>query len=172
MFGLLQLTVRCSDIPIDELADAAREIQEDFRKYRPWHRNVRCQIDGTSLILRAQNDFDEDGEILADELAACLKEQVSAFGSIEVLAVEPMPDPPSGVALAVPRASAPMQEAMRRNPYAGRGESPRPLSRYPKGKRQAGRLRRLAGEYRILQPDRLVAVCDHGRIRAAQHGAQ
>lgn len=107
MFGLLQVTVRCSDIPLDELADAVREVQEDFRKYRPWHRNVRCDADGTALILRAQNDFDEDGDVLCDELAACLREQVSAFGPIEVLAVEPLPDPPSAAAMAVPRPERP-----------------------------------------------------------------
>jgi hypothetical protein len=101
MFGLLQLTVRCSDIPVDELADAARAVETDFRKYRPWHQNVRCQIDGTFLILRAQNDFDEDGEALCDDVRTSLKECVSTFGSIQVVAIEPLPDPPLAGALAV-----------------------------------------------------------------------
>ena len=103
MFDLLQLTVRCTDIPVDEIADVARAVETDFRKYRPWHQNVRCQVDGTFLVLRAQNDFDDDGEALCEELRSCLKEYSSTFGSIEVVAIEPLTDPPLGNALVVPR---------------------------------------------------------------------
>ena len=103
MFNLLQLTVRCTDIPVDEIPNVARAVETDFRKYRPWHQNVRCQVDGIFLVLRAQNDLDDDGEALCEEFRSCLKEYASTFGSIEVVAIEPLTDPPLGDALVVPR---------------------------------------------------------------------
>jgi hypothetical protein len=91
MFDLLQVTIRCTDIPLDELAEAARAVEHEFRKFCPWHQSVRCWVEGTHLFLRAQNDFDADGEAICEDLRSCLKNSVSALGRIEVVAVKPLP---------------------------------------------------------------------------------
>jgi len=106
MFDLFQVTVRCADIPLDELTEAAKMAEFEFRHFCPWHRNVRCWVDGCHLVLRAQSDFDVDGEALCDDLRCCLRDAVSTHGSIEVLSVEPLPDPPISGVLRVPWLSA------------------------------------------------------------------
>ena len=110
MFDLYQVTVRCADIPYDELAEAAEMVETEFRHYCPWHRNVRCWIDGVYLIVRGQSDFDADGEALSEDLRCCLRDTVSSYGRIDVMSVEPLPDPPLSGALRPP------------DPVPGRGE--------------------------------------------------
>jgi hypothetical protein len=98
MFDLYQVTVRCADIPLNELAKAAETVEAEFRYYCPWHRNVRCWIEGVHLIVRGQSEFDADGDALADDLRCCLRDAVSSYGEIDIVSVEPLPDPPlSGV---------------------------------------------------------------------------
>ena len=67
---------------------AARDITEEFT-HRPWHHNVRCEWDGSRLLLHAENDFDLNGLALMDEfsdaIAAYIREPLE--GGIEVLSV-------------------------------------------------------------------------------------
>lgn len=98
MFDLFQVTVRCSGIPLDELSKTAKSVDLDFRKFCPWHRNSRCWVKEAQLMLRAQNDFDAEGEALCEDLRASLQGIASSFGKIEVVAVEPLPDPSLGAA--------------------------------------------------------------------------
>jgi hypothetical protein len=102
MFDLFQVTVRCTDIPLDELAEAAKMVELEFRHFCPWHRNARCWVEGPDLVLRAQSDFDADGEALCDDLRCCLRDAVSTHGRIEVVSVEPLPNPPISGVLRVP----------------------------------------------------------------------
>jgi hypothetical protein len=89
MFDLVQVTIRCSDIPAGEIAAAAHAVELDFQKYRPWHENVESWVENGDLIVRAQNDFDEEGDALCAELQSCLADHVSRFGKIAVVAVQP-----------------------------------------------------------------------------------
>jgi hypothetical protein len=102
MFDLFQVTVRCTDIPLNELAEAAKTVEFEFRHFCPWHRHMRCWAEGANLVVRAWNDFDADGEALCEDLRSCLGDAVSAHGRIEVVSVEPLPDPPISGALRVP----------------------------------------------------------------------
>lgn len=67
---------------------AAREISEEFA-HRPWHQNVRCEWDGSRLVLHAENDFDSNGLALMDEfsdaIAAVISEPLE--GDIEIVSV-------------------------------------------------------------------------------------
>jgi hypothetical protein len=102
MFDRLQLTVRCDGIPPNELVAAANGVEFDFRKHRPWHQKARCWPDERSLLLSVHNDFDEDGSVVCEDFRSALRELVSEFGPISVVAIEPMPDPPNGARLPVP----------------------------------------------------------------------
>jgi hypothetical protein len=102
MFDLYQVTVRCADIPFDELPKPAEAVALEFRHFCPWHRNVRCWIDGVHLIVRGQSDFDADGEALAEDLRCCLRDRASTHGRIEIASIEPLPDPPVSGALRPP----------------------------------------------------------------------
>jgi hypothetical protein len=102
MFGLLRVTARCDGVPSGELLAAANGIEFDFRRYRPWHQNVRCWPEDGSLVVVALTDFDEDGTALCDDLRSALHELVSEFGPITVVAVEPVPDPSNDARLPIP----------------------------------------------------------------------
>ena len=102
MFGLLRVTARCDGVPSGELLAAANGIEFDFRRYRPWHRNVRCWPEDESLVVVALTDFDEDGTALCDDLRSALHDLVSAFGTISVVAIEPVPDPSADARLPIP----------------------------------------------------------------------
>ena len=110
MFDLYQVTVRCADIPFDELPKPAEAVALEFRHFCPWHRNVRCWIDGVHLIVRGQSDFDADGEALAEDLRCCLRDTVSTYGEIDIVSVLLLPDPPHSGALRPP------------DPFARRGD--------------------------------------------------
>ena len=64
----------CDGVPLNEGAQAAVEIAEQF-KDRTWHHNVACKWDGRSLILQEENDFDDKGLALIDEFS----DLISAF---------------------------------------------------------------------------------------------
>ena len=36
---------------------------------RPWQKIADCRWDGSMLVLVADNDYDDDGEVLADEFS-------------------------------------------------------------------------------------------------------
>lgn len=69
------------------------DVAEEFT-HRQWHQNVRCTWTGDILLLVADNDFDSDGEALADEfsdaVAACT---TATFGyRIRIDGVVKLPD--------------------------------------------------------------------------------
>jgi hypothetical protein len=80
-----QITLGC----IGKEPVCARDIVEEFT-HRPWHENVTCSWDGGTLILQAENDYDEKGLALLDEfsdaIAACIKVPQNT-GTIRVLQI-------------------------------------------------------------------------------------
>jgi len=69
---MYRIVLTCSGVPIDEGAEAASDITNEFGVHRAWHKNVSCQRDGAQLILQAENDFDSQGLALQDEFSDCL----------------------------------------------------------------------------------------------------
>src|SRR4051812_45703912 len=85
---MYRIVLACKGVPTNVGAIAARDITEEFT-HRPWHQNVRCEWDGSRLMLQAENDFDSHGLALLDEFS----DAISAFvadgfdGGIEVVSV-------------------------------------------------------------------------------------
>jgi hypothetical protein len=88
---MYRIVLACKGVPADVGAVAARDITEEFT-HRPWHQNVRCEWDGSRLILQADNGFDSKGLALLDEFS----DAISAFitdgfdGDIDVVSVSPL----------------------------------------------------------------------------------
>ena len=73
--------VSCKGLSHDEGAPAPEDILEEF-VHRPWHKNVRCEWDGVSLWLEAENDFDANGMALLDEFSDAVVACINARGTI------------------------------------------------------------------------------------------
>ena len=56
-------------------------------------RNVRCEWDGSRLILQADNDFDSKGLALLDEFSDAISASIEdGFdGAMDVLSITPLP---------------------------------------------------------------------------------
>jgi hypothetical protein len=67
----------CDGVPASAGPQGAIDIAEEFT-HRPWHQNVTCSWDGQSLILKAENDYDDKGLALLDEFSdavtACISD--------------------------------------------------------------------------------------------------
>jgi hypothetical protein len=67
---------------------AARDITEEFNR-RPWHSNVRCEWDGSRIVLQADNDFDSEGLAIlgefSDAISACIKNPIGS--DIKIISV-------------------------------------------------------------------------------------
>jgi hypothetical protein len=85
---MYRIVLACSGVPADVGAVAARDIIEEFMR-RPWHQNVRCDWDGSRLILQAENDFDSNGLALLDEFSDAISASIadSFDGGIDVVSV-------------------------------------------------------------------------------------
>ena len=85
---MYRITLASNCVKADTGEAAARDITEEFT-HRPWHQNVRCEWDGSRLLLHAENDYDSNGLALMDEfsdaISACIDEPLE--GNIEVLSV-------------------------------------------------------------------------------------
>jgi hypothetical protein len=85
---MYRIIIACGGVPQQDAVDAARDITEEFA-HRPWHRNVRCDWDGSRLMIQAENDFDSDGQALCDEfsdaISACIK--AGFDGDVEIVSV-------------------------------------------------------------------------------------
>lgn len=72
---MFRIALICEGLPPELGPQAAIDVAEEF-DHRPWHRNLRCTWTGNVLVLVAENDFDSDGEALADEfsdaVSACI----------------------------------------------------------------------------------------------------
>lgn len=70
----------------------AIDIAEEFT-HRPWYQGVRCEWDGSSLVLQVVTDYDEKGKALIDEfsdaISACIAEPFD--GDIEVRSITRLP---------------------------------------------------------------------------------
>ena len=93
------ITLTCSGIPAEEGAQAANDITEEFA-HRPWHQNVRCEWDGSLLILYAENDYDPDGKALIDEFSDAIYANITepGGGGIEIRSIVTVPQIGSGLA--------------------------------------------------------------------------
>ena len=89
---MYRVVLACKGVPASVGAVAARDITEEFT-HRPWHRNVRCEWDGSRLILQADNDFDSNGLALRDEFSDAIAASIAdGFdGGIDVVSVSPLP---------------------------------------------------------------------------------
>ena len=85
---MYRIVLACIGVRAEDAGAAARDITEEFN-HRPWHQNVRCEWDGSRLVLDAENDYDSDGRALVDEfsdaISACIKEGFD--GNIEVVSI-------------------------------------------------------------------------------------
>jgi len=90
---MYRIVLACKGVPTDVGAVAARDITEEFT-HRPWHKNARCEWDGSRLFLQADNDFDSNGLALMDEfsdaIAACIADGFD--GGIDVVSVSAVAD--------------------------------------------------------------------------------
>jgi len=94
---MYRIVLACKGVHANVGAVAARDITEEFT-HRPWHQNVRCEWDGSRLMLLAENDFDSDGLALLDEFSDAISASIAdGFnGGIEVVSVSHLPtDAPS-----------------------------------------------------------------------------
>lgn len=84
-----RIVLACTGVPPNLGEQGAADIAEEF-SHRQWHQDVRCDWDGSSLILQAVNDYDEDGKALADEfsdtIAACIAD--GFYGEISLRSIE------------------------------------------------------------------------------------
>jgi hypothetical protein len=78
---MFKVRVSCRGLLHEEAVSAPKDVLEEF-SHRPWHTNVRCEWDGGSLWLEAQNDYDADGLALLDEFSDAVVACVSASGTI------------------------------------------------------------------------------------------
>ena len=65
---MYRIILVCEGVPPHAGASAARDITEEFT-HRPWHKDVSCVWDGSTLVLQADNDFDSKGLALLDEFS-------------------------------------------------------------------------------------------------------
>ncbi len=82
------VALSCDNVPVNAGPQAAIDIKAEFTK-RPWHTNVECEWDGTSMVLFAESDHDPQGLALLDEfsdvISACISDGFD--GQIRVLSV-------------------------------------------------------------------------------------
>ena len=90
---MFHILLECNGIPVEAGAQAAADIEEEFT-HRPWHRNVRCDWDGSRLRLQASNDFDANGLALLDEfsdaICACIVD--AQYYDLRVVEIQPLAD--------------------------------------------------------------------------------
>ena len=71
---MFRVSVVCEGIAQADWPAAVSDVKHEFAS-RPWHQVLDCRWEGVMLVLVADNDFDLDGEALADEfsdtVAAC-----------------------------------------------------------------------------------------------------
>ena len=65
---MFRVSVSCEGIVRADWPDAVADVKQEFES-RPWHQIVDCRWEGIALLLVADNDYDNDGEALADEFS-------------------------------------------------------------------------------------------------------
>ena len=90
---MYRIILACSGIPANEGLSGAECIREEFT-HRPWHTNVKCDWNGSHLILQADNDYDSNGRALMDEFSDAISACISnpGEGTIEIVSVTALPN--------------------------------------------------------------------------------
>ena len=65
---MFRVTVKFERIARDVWPKALEDVRTEFRD-RPWHRIVDVRWAGNTLLVIAENDYDSDGEALANEFS-------------------------------------------------------------------------------------------------------
>ena len=92
---MYRVTVKCERIPCASWPEALEDVRDEF-KYRPWHAVQDVYWSHEALFLVAVNDYDQDGEALADEFS----DTVAAYAPgtqgyrVSVISVELVDDAP------------------------------------------------------------------------------
>jgi hypothetical protein len=85
---MYRIVLACSGIPASVGPSGADAIKEEFT-HRPWHTNVKCEWNGSQLILQADNDYDSNGRAMMDEfseaISACIAD--AGDGGIQLVSV-------------------------------------------------------------------------------------
>jgi hypothetical protein len=93
---MYRIVLACKGVPAHAGVTGARDITEEFT-HRPWHQNVRCEWDGSQLILQADNDFDSNGLALLDEfsaaISACIRDGFD--GGVDIVSIRCLPSEPN-----------------------------------------------------------------------------
>jgi hypothetical protein len=86
---LYRIILACKGVPVHAGARAARDITEEFN-HRRWHQKVRCEWDGSRLVLQVENDFDSTGLAVLDEFSDAISASIEGGfdGDIEVVSVD------------------------------------------------------------------------------------
>jgi hypothetical protein len=91
---VFRVTVSCEGIAPDAWPDAYEDVRAEFAE-RSWHRVVDVRWSEDALVLVAENDYDDDGEALADEFSDTVA--AYAFGTpgirIRIVSVETVGGP-------------------------------------------------------------------------------
>ena len=92
---MYRITVICERIPSASWPDALEDVRNEF-KCRPWHCVQDVHWSQDTLFLVAVNDYDEDGEALADEFSDIVAANApGALGyRVSVISVELLDDAP------------------------------------------------------------------------------
>lgn len=78
---MFKVRVSCRGLQHLEGVAAPECVLEEF-SHRPWHVNVRCEWDGASLWLEAENDYDANGLALLDEFSDAVVACIKANGTL------------------------------------------------------------------------------------------
>ncbi len=65
---MFRVTVKCERIPAATWPDAVEDVRTEFKE-RSWHSVVDVHWSGDTLFLTTVNNYDNDGEALADEFS-------------------------------------------------------------------------------------------------------
>jgi hypothetical protein len=84
---MFRVTLICDGLPASAGEEAARDITKEFADNRQWHSGVNCEWEGTRLILRAENDFDETGQATLDEFSDCIFAYIAEPGEFSIRTV-------------------------------------------------------------------------------------
>ena len=91
---MFRIVLTCDGVPKNLGAQAASDIAAEFT-HRPWHMNVECHWDGQRITFRADNEFDSNGEALADEFSdavvACTPNVGVSIAKVSVVKLDDMP---------------------------------------------------------------------------------
>ncbi len=66
--GMFRITVSCEGITPEKWPAAMSDIREEFGN-RQWHHVIDIRWLGQTLLLTAENDYDSNGEALADDFS-------------------------------------------------------------------------------------------------------